>query len=92
VAAVLGLDAPDGFADDDNFVELGLSSFTALELSTRIRTAGLDLPPAVAFDHPTPRGVADYLLASLSNPGDQAEPAADPSPTRSVSVPTTPPS
>ena len=92
VAAVLGLDAPHGFADDDNFVELGLSSFTALELSTRIRAAGLDLPPAVVFDHPTPRGVANYLLTSLSNPGDQAEPAADPSPTRSVSVPTTPPS
>lgn len=67
-AAVLGVDNPRGFADDDNFVELGLSSFTALELSTRVRAAGFDLPPAVVFDHPTPQGVADYLLASLSLP------------------------
>jgi acyl carrier protein len=65
-AAVLGHDSPDGVAAEHNFLELGFSSFTALELSNRIQAAaGLTVPPAALYDHPTPLALVRHVLAEL---------------------------
>ena len=66
-AAVLGHDAPATIAPDDNFLELGLSSFTSLELSNRVKDeTGMVLPPAAIFDHPTPLALARFLRTELA--------------------------
>jgi aryl carrier-like protein len=61
VAAVLGHHDAAGVEPDDDFVSLGLSSFTALELSGRLRGVGLRLPPVAVFDHPTSAALARHI-------------------------------
>ncbi|MGW6221219.1 phosphopantetheine-binding protein [Streptomyces olivaceus] len=57
-ADVLGVAPADSLAPDADLFALGLSSFAALELSTRMRAAGLDVSPSQVFDHPTPARLA----------------------------------
>jgi hypothetical protein len=65
-AAVLGQGEPALIGPGDRFTDLGMSSFTALELSTRLRACGVEAPPALVFDQPTPLELARCLLASLT--------------------------
>ena len=75
-ATVLGHATPDRIAADRPFSELGFDSLTAIELRNRLDAgSGTRLAPTVIFDHPTPRSLADHLLASLS-----AVPPAEPRP------------
>jgi 4-hydroxyphenylalkanoate synthase len=66
VAAVLGHATPDAIEADSDLLGLGLSSFTALELSTRMRAAGLTVSPADMFDHATPAALAQHVHDQLS--------------------------
>ncbi|WP_204036994.1 acyltransferase domain-containing protein, partial [Micromonospora qiuiae] len=70
VAAVLGLPSPDAVETEENLLHLGFSSFTALELSNRMRQAGIDLPPVLIFDYPTPLALTRAVHATLA-PGDE---------------------
>jgi aryl carrier-like protein len=79
VAAVLGLTGPDEVDPDASLLDLGFSSFTALELSTRLHTAGLNLPSAEIFDHPTAAGLAQHLSAALAEPAADLVPEGKPS-------------
>ena len=70
---MLGLDSTDDITADDDFLALGFSSFTALELSTRLRAEGIDifqalvLPRAAAFALAAfTLGVVFVLLALVS--------------------------
>lgn len=66
-AAVLGHDTPDSIGPHDNFLEIGFSSFTALEVRNRLCQAiGLELSPVVLYDHQTPAALADYLKERLT--------------------------
>ncbi|REH39151.1 pimaricinolide synthase PimS1 [Kutzneria buriramensis] len=66
VAAVLGA-SPKRIDGEHSLIDLGFSSFTALELSNRLKTeAGVDLPPIAIYDHPTPAALARYLRAELT--------------------------
>ncbi|OEV13986.1 acyl carrier protein [Streptomyces nanshensis] len=57
---------PAAISVDKTFRDQGFDSLTAVELRNRlVRAAGMPLPSGVVFDHPTPRGVADYLTARL---------------------------
>ncbi|MFE5212554.1 type I polyketide synthase [Streptomyces sp. NPDC056600] len=61
-ADVLGHDAPERIGPEEKFLDVGLSSFTALEVRNRLcEVTGLRLPPVLLFDHPTPAEVARYL-------------------------------
>jgi aryl carrier-like protein len=65
-AVVLGLPSAEDVDAERSLLELGLSSFTALELSTRLRTTGLDLPPVAIYDHPNALSLARYLQDQLA--------------------------
>ncbi|WP_405861120.1 acyltransferase domain-containing protein [Streptomyces sp. NBC_00090] len=61
-ADVLGHASPELIDADDNFLDIGFSSFTALEVRNRLCEAtGLLLPPVLLFDHPTPAAVARFM-------------------------------
>jgi len=62
--AVLGEATIDA---DSDLTALGLTSFAALELSTRMRAAGLTVRPKAVFDHPTPASLARHVQATLAN-------------------------
>jgi polyketide synthase 8 len=65
-ADVLGFASPDEVAADADFMELGFSSFNALEARNRLAAAtGLDLPAVVMFDLPTAGELARYLHEQL---------------------------
>jgi acyl carrier protein len=61
--AVLAV-SPQEIGDDRGFAALGMDSFAAIELRTRLEYLfGCTLPEAMTFDHPTVAAVVDYLLA-----------------------------
>jgi amino acid adenylation domain-containing protein len=63
VAAVFGYDGRDAVGADDNLLRLGLDSLTALELRNHLTAAtGRRLPTTLAFDHPSPRLITEFLL------------------------------
>ncbi|WIX91748.1 type I polyketide synthase [Amycolatopsis sp. DG1A-15b] len=64
--AVLG-SAPEAVDTASNFLELGFSSFTALELCNGLAEAtGCEIPPVAVFDNPTPAALAGYLRTRLA--------------------------
>ncbi|WP_369033844.1 non-ribosomal peptide synthetase/type I polyketide synthase [Streptomyces adonidis] len=72
-AAVLGYDRALDVAPDDNLVQLGISSMSALELRNHLTKAtGLSLPTTIVFDHPTPASIA-AVLRELSRSDDALE-------------------
>ncbi|WP_405084867.1 SDR family NAD(P)-dependent oxidoreductase [Microbispora sp. NBC_01389] len=72
-AVVLGHRPGDLTQADRRFRDLGFDSLTAVELRNRLRTAtGLKLPASLVFDYPTPRAIAEFLLAELAPAPDEA--------------------
>ncbi|MEV7399567.1 beta-ketoacyl synthase N-terminal-like domain-containing protein [Streptomyces sp. NPDC091267] len=66
-ADVLGHTGPDALTDDDQFQDIGLTSFALLDLRNRLcEDTLLELPPVVVFDHPTPAALAAHLHRTLT--------------------------
>ncbi|TCO60873.1 type I polyketide synthase [Actinocrispum wychmicini] len=67
-STVMGHQAPDAIQEDDDFLDIGFTSMTVVELRNRLRAAtGLELPMSVIFDYPTPRDVAEYMRVELAS-------------------------
>ncbi|MBB4930103.1 acyl transferase domain-containing protein/thioesterase domain-containing protein/acyl carrier protein [Lipingzhangella halophila] len=64
---VLGLDAAEEIGAEENFLELGFDSLTAIELRNTLNAStGIRLPSAVVFNHPTPAALAAHIRTELS--------------------------
>jgi acyl transferase domain-containing protein/NAD(P)-dependent dehydrogenase (short-subunit alcohol dehydrogenase family)/SAM-dependent methyltransferase/acyl carrier protein len=91
-AKVLGMGGAERIQPGQGFFELGMDSLTSVELRNRLReTLGCALPTTVAFDHPTPEALTQFLLGEMklappaeprpeparTGPGTQRDAAAD---------------
>ncbi|MGW6310242.1 type I polyketide synthase [Streptomyces niveus] len=71
-ADVLGHAGPEAIASDVSFLDIGFSSFTALEVRNRLCSAtGLLLPPVVMFQYPTPDALVGFLWSELAAPAER---------------------
>ncbi|HRI53605.1 MAG TPA: beta-ketoacyl synthase N-terminal-like domain-containing protein, partial [Pseudomonadota bacterium] len=79
-ARVLSLAGASAVPADRPFKELGLDSLMALELRNTLgRHVGVRLPATLAFDHPTPTALAEYLDSKVfpkAGPAHTAAPIA----------------
>ncbi|QKV98023.1 alpha/beta fold hydrolase [Streptomyces sp. NA02950] len=78
-ALVLGYE--DGATVDEHrtLLELGIDSMGAVRLQQRLTAAtGLDLPPTLLIDHPTPAAIAGHLRTLLGIPDTGQDPTEQP--------------
>nr|QEO74254.1 methyltransferase [uncultured bacterium] len=65
-AKVLGMKGAGAIEPRQGFFELGMDSLTSVELRNRLAaTLGCTLPTTVAFDHPTPEALAQFVLGEI---------------------------
>nr|WP_207892006.1 type I polyketide synthase [Streptacidiphilus pinicola] len=69
VALVLGHAGPDAVAPDATLRDLGLDSLAAVTLRNALASAtGLSVPATLAFEHPNPSAIAEFLADQLAAP------------------------
>nr|BCN92181.1 modular polyketide synthase [Streptomyces sp.] len=66
-ASVLRCDSPEEVPVDRPLRQLGFDSLTAVDFRNRVnRLTGLQLPPTVVFEHPTPVALAERISDELA--------------------------
>ncbi|MDP8242494.1 MAG: SDR family NAD(P)-dependent oxidoreductase [Candidatus Hinthialibacter antarcticus] len=64
VQEILGLDADEKVALNQGFFDMGMDSLSAVELRNQLHRAfGLNLPPTIAFNHPSVAKLSKYILS-----------------------------
>ncbi|WP_084960249.1 type I polyketide synthase [Thermoactinospora rubra] len=73
-AAILGYAGPADVAPDAAFGDVGFDSLAAMGIRNKLTLlTGLKLPAGMIYDYPTPRALAEYLLAELAPEPDPDE-------------------
>ena len=69
------------FADDETldihqgFFDMGIDSLSAVELRNQLhRALGVNMPPTIAFNHPSVAKLTTYILSKQEGPPAEAEP------------------
>jgi acyl carrier protein len=63
---VLGIKRADAIEPKQGFFELGMDSLTSVELRNRLATSLRGtFPTTLAFDHPTPEALVEFLLCEV---------------------------
>ncbi|MEM9493842.1 MAG: beta-ketoacyl reductase, partial [Myxococcota bacterium] len=84
IATILGHSDPSRIDPDTGFVDLGLDSLMAVGLRQRLRKiTNTPIPVTLAFDRPSPRRVAEFVLELLGPALEEAQSAAPSSADRS---------
>ncbi len=79
VASVLGLTDAASVPLDERLRNVGMDSLMAVELRNQLaRRTQVGLPTTLAFEHPTPRAIAAYLMTRVFEEGGEALPAVLP--------------
>ncbi|GGV87545.1 hypothetical protein GCM10010294_69570 [Streptomyces griseoloalbus] len=79
VAAVLGHASAEALDSGRGFLDLGMSSLTAVELRNRLNAeTGLTLPTTLIFDHPDPAALVRHLRDELGTGGTGSGDAGQP--------------
>ncbi|WP_308405904.1 type I polyketide synthase [Streptomyces tardus] len=74
LAAVLGHASADSLDADRGFLDLGMSSLTAVELRNRLNAeTGLTLPSTLIFDHPDPAALVQHLSTELGTEAEEPD-------------------
>jgi acyl carrier protein len=69
ISDVLAHDRPDAILAKDDFMDMGFSSLTTMQLRDQITNgSGIPLPVTAIYDLQTPADLADYLLQRLTDP------------------------
>ncbi|HWX87511.1 MAG TPA: acyltransferase domain-containing protein, partial [Solirubrobacteraceae bacterium] len=77
VAAVLGHASPDAVDTRRAFRELGFDSLMGVDLRNKLQAAtGLELPPTLVFNQPTPAALARFLVAEATGESESTAPAS----------------
>jgi acyl transferase domain-containing protein/acyl carrier protein/pimeloyl-ACP methyl ester carboxylesterase len=67
-ATALGLPLATAVEPDRQLLELGLDSLEAVQMHDRlVEATGLQLPPTLIVDHPTPTAIAGYIRSQLDH-------------------------
>ena len=75
-AFTLGLPSAALVDEDQEFLDTGFSSLTAVELRRRLEAlTGLELPAALVYDYPTPAEVVEHLIEELAATDERREAA-----------------
>lgn len=78
---------PAGITDDSRFVDLGVDSLAASDLTLLLTEAlGRPISPHIIDDHPTPRRLARHLAAQAPGPQSPPTPAPAPAPVSTTRV------
>lgn len=68
VASLLSVDSIE---DDSNFLELGLNSLSALDLTKKVMTiTDMEIPLVTIVDNPTPAQLASHLTEEYDRAGE----------------------
>jgi myxalamid-type polyketide synthase MxaE and MxaD len=69
IAAATGA-SPDSISEDQAFMDVGLSSVQAIELSAELESwTGLTLSPTIAFDYPTIAAASEHVADEVERSG-----------------------
>ncbi|MBZ0256252.1 SDR family NAD(P)-dependent oxidoreductase [bacterium] len=82
IKSILGMDDAETLDIHQGFFDMGMDSLSAVELRNQLHRAfNINLPPTIAFNHPSVAKLTTYILSK------QNEPKTEPAPQQNITAP-----